>query len=458
MQHKFTLEFSDGKIKHIGKGLSEQPDTSRKTFIESIAFIRCGEKKGEVFAGHFFGKGLFYSSDSGRTFRKIPLNINEYETVSGINFGKTITVAVSSGIIELTHDLSEIRRSSKKFPDTALFAADMNEKLHFDLSPYFIRKNRTEIKAIYSPARYAAKNTDKLIALIKKTSLNAVVIDFKDDSGRVYHRNPSKTAAEISSWTDFDFAPVLKKFKDGGIYTIARIVCFKDPKLYHAYSCKYAIKDSRTGAPWAGNSEERWVDPHSDFVRNYLIDCAEAASNQGFDEIQFDYIRFPADGAIMNCRYDFRTKDSFKSEILSDFLYQAKKTLTAKISVDIYGFNGYYHFGNSIGQDAESFAEYADAVSPMIYPSHYGSLFYRNISPGERERKIIFDSVIRSRINSAFKTDIRPYLQGFRLLSPTWGMSYITDQIQFSEKAGGAGFIFWNASCDYSVMEKALSK
>jgi hypothetical protein len=306
----------------------------------------------------------------------------------------------------------------------------------------------------------ALKNIDKHIEEIKKTEINAVVIDMKDDFGNIYFNANSKTASEIKAQKKpVDIQNVLKKLKDNKIYAIARIVTFKDQKMFNAFNGAYAIKNKNTGKPWQGVPAEYWVDPHSEFVQDYNISLALDLEKAGFDEIQFDYIRFPSDGPINLCNFTYKKdSDTYKSEILIDFLKKAQNSLTIPVSVDIYGFNSWYYFGNWIGQDMEELSYVVDVICPMVYPSHFGNRFYSKIDRKSRPYRIVYDGGLRAMNMVNRSVSIRPYLQAFNLLSPTWGPDYISSQINAAKKSGCSGYTLWNAKADYSVSYKALKR
>jgi hypothetical protein len=280
----------------------------------------------------------------------------------------------------------------------------------------------------------------------------------KDDSGYVLFDSKNTTAKEINSIrSNINISKILKSLKDNNIYSIARIVTFKDKMLFLGYSGKYAIKNIKDGSPWKGVPGEFWVDPHSEFVKNYNISLAKELEDMGFDEIQFDYVRFPSDGSVGNCYYPFKKyPDTYKSEVITDFIRLAKKSLSASISVDIYGFNAWYYFGNSIGQDMEELSAYTDVICPMVYPSHFGSLFYSKYPHDIRPYKIILDGGFRSIALSDSSVSIRPYLQAFKMMSPTWGTGYILHQINGAFESNCDGYIFWNAGGDYKMLFDAL--
>ena len=203
-----------------------------------------------------------------------------------------------------------------------------------------------------------------------------------------------------------------------GIHSIARVVVFKDPNLFRYDGNRHAIWNARTSAPWRGAEGEYWVDPHSRLVQDYTISISRELAALGFDEIQFDYIRFPSDGPTHLCRYRHRRfEDGFKSEVIGDFLERAKRAIPVPLSVDIYGFNAMYRFGNWIGQDAEVIASIVDAVCPMVYPSHFGGRYYRRFQVTSTRTGSFWTAASGPRYHRRGRSD-PPYLQAFKMLSP----------------------------------------
>lgn len=319
--------------------------------------------------------------------------------------------------------------------------------------------NLPERKAIYASAYQANAKISQLIQVIRETGLNSIVIDMKDDSGNLFFPTENKTAVEIGATRARIQTPaILKELKDKGIYSIARVVVFKDRNLFRAYGGKYAIWNSGTNSPWQGNPNEHWVDPYSSFVRNYNVQIALELEKIGFDEIQFDYIRFPSDGATYLCHYRYMEgKDIYKSEAIAQLLMEVKKEVKANISVDIYGFSAWYKSGNWIGQDIESLSSIVDVICPMNYPSHFGNQFLMEGPYELHPYRIMFFGGKRANRHANGRARIRPYLQAFNLLSPTWGPGYILNQVRGAEESDCSGYIFWNARTDYSMVTSALA-
>ncbi|MCX7679610.1 MAG: hypothetical protein N2316_10380 [Spirochaetes bacterium] len=321
-------------------------------------------------------------------------------------------------------------------------------------------RNPSPVKALYANPHVARKSIDALIEVARSCEFNALVIDMKDDFGAIYFPTENPIAKTIGACKrPLDVQAILAKLHAKQMRAIARVVVFKDKYLYRAFNGAYAV-GALQGGSWMGNPREFWLDPHSEFVQKYVVDLAAELEKLGFDEIQFDYIRFPSDGPIDRCVFRHRKDSSmFKSEAIVSLLRYARKRITIPISVDVYGITAWYHFGNRIGQDFEAISEYADAMCPMVYPSHFGTMFYRKKTTVDLLPAVLVgESIARGRMIAGNNAVIRPYLQAFNLLSPTWGPEYILSQIRAAEREGATGFTFWNAKGDYEMVRRAVNR
>ncbi|HPS56505.1 MAG TPA: putative glycoside hydrolase [Spirochaetota bacterium] len=458
-----------------GDRLPSEPYSDTLKFTEQISFLAVNKKN--LYAGFSFGGGLYVKKNGERNFNPIvayaenKLNSVIYDiqfTDKELFFTENMKIFKSGGdfkpvdfpvyteIINRLYVYDGIS-SATIFDETgSLPALTLKTGYPETIKRSTISANR---KALYLSVP-ALKHLDTHIEEIKKTEINAVVIDMKDDFGNIYFTASSGTASEIKAQKNpVDIKTILKKLKKNNIYAIARIVTFKDQKMFSAFNGTYAIKNKKTGKSWQGAEGEFWVDAHSEFVQDYNIGLALDLEKAGFDEIQFDYIRFPSDGAINLCNFTYKKDpDTYKSEILIDFLKKAQDSITIPVSVDIYGFNSWYYFGNWIGQDMEELSYVVDVICPMVYPSHFGNRFYSKIDSRTRPYRIVYDGGLRAMLMVNRSVSIRPYLQAFNLLSPTWGPDYIRCQINAARKSGCGGYTLWNAKTDYSVSYKALKK
>ncbi len=465
---------------NISSGLPREQYSDKYFFYEEIAGVASGGGNTDIlYAALNFGGGVYISLNGGVLWKslKFPVQKNKFYGIYDIKAeGETVYVSSEAGIFKMDgnsgwHSVQVedmLRKLGSRKENLSVLIVDKAGSipaLFYRLND-FRRKKDYELarragakKAIYSNAYSLNKNLRPYIETIKKSGLNSVVIDIKDDWGDICFASVNRTALEINAVKKyFDIKNIIAAFRKNGIYTIARIVVFKDKRIYNSYGHKYAIRDKVSAGPWKGNPREFWNDPFSDFVRNYNIEIAEEAERAGFDEIQFDYIRFPSDGPIERCDYRFKKSDAFKSEILACFLEEAKNRIRIPISVDIYGFNAWFRMGNRIGQDAELFAEIADVVCPMVYPSHYGKNFFANIPAGAKPYRIVLESVNRAGIITLNNAVVRPYLQAFNLLSPTWGPEYIKSQIKAALDGGCSGYSFWNAGGIYDMVKEAAGR
>ncbi len=469
------FELKGSEFKPSGSGLPGEAYSETLKFTEQSASLY--SDKNNLYAGFYFGSGLFSKKTDKKNFTPIykmeekDLNSVVYDVRlhnKKVYFSNNLEVFMYYE--SKTQPLDKYNTMIKKISSREdIISATIDDKSGFypPISIKFpnpAKKKRSEKasdkNAIYLSIPAIQKNLNTYIKIANNSEINAFVIDMKDDFGNIYFKAEDKTAVEINAQRKLiDITQILRKLKENNIYAIARLVIFKDQKLWNAYNGKYAIKNRNTGLPWKGAEGEFWVDPYSEFVHNYNISLAKDLEKLGFDEIQFDYIRFPSDGPIQLCNFSYKKdEETYKSEILIDFLTRAKLSLNIPVSVDIYGFNSWYYFGNLIGQDMEELSHVVDAICPMVYPSHFGNKFYYNIEKALRPYRIVKDGGIRAMQMADKSVNLRPYLQSFNLLSPTWGPEYILYQINGSKESNCSGYTLWNANGDYAIPYSALKK
>ncbi len=319
-------------------------------------------------------------------------------------------------------------------------------------------------RSIYVPAAQI-KNNESLpafIDIIKKNNLNSLVIDMKDDIGVLRYKSKSEKVLEkgyISKYA-LDIEDFIAQCKENDVYTVARLVVFKDKHLYQYANNKYAVWDGKKNIPWMGERSyaedgtityygENWVDPYCEEVWEYNIEIAKELISVGFDEIQFDYIRFPTDGYNLNDA-DFRWQDEGmdKESALLSFLSYARENLDAPIGIDIYGVNGWYRSGSRTGQEVELIAPYVDVICPMHYPSHYDQDFLAYYPAEERPYRIYLYGSYRNAVIAKNQVVIRPWLQSFYLPVSYDKLYYNEDYVQrqvYGVRDGtDAGYMYWN--------------
>ncbi len=296
---------------------------------------------------------------------------------------------------------------------------------------------------------------DSALKLIEETELNALVIDVKGDRGIIPYRSSIPLAADIGAQkviTVRDMKGLVRSLKERGIYLIARIVVFKDNPLAVAKP-ELAIK-APGGGIWRDKEGLAWVDPSRKEVWDYNIDIAVEAAQYGFDEIQFDYVRFPDTKGLS---FSVPNTEENRVHSISEFLREAKKRLmpyNVFLAADIFGYVFWNLNDTMIGQRLEDLAPLLEYMSPMLYPSgfQYGIPGYRN--PVAHPHEIIYLTLKkageRTRVSPV---RFRPWLQAFRDYAfdrRHFTGREIRDQIDAAEKFGSHGWMLWNPRNAYS--------
>ena len=253
-----------------------------------------------------------------------------------------------------------------------------------DIGPQKSLANPPEtLKVVYATAWSAGstRKFDYFEELFAKTEANAILIDVKDYTGVVSYRPDVPAVIEYDAWEERipQINTLIKKFHDRGIYVIGRVAVFEDDKLARARP-EWALHSSSTGELWTTNKDIAWMDTAARGVWDYNIAIAQDMINRGFDEVNFDYIRFPSDGKLSDIRYPVWDEVTYKRVILSDFFKYVREQMgTAKISADLFGEVTYASL-SGVGQKLEDAFLYFDYIAPMVYPSHYakGFIGYQN--------------------------------------------------------------------------------
>lgn len=465
--YKVTDAFTDAS-----KGIPTEFYAGDLHFHEGVSSLRF--ENGTFYSGYLFGRGFCLSTDH-TTWKQQNLTLKDTLSESVYDAapkGKEILVSTDQGVYSVNETSSkpdkldaDIRKaSSDKGPEVLLVLPKGDQPQLFvrrNITPNTADKKITggQKRALYVSWPKLEKDLNGFLDLAVRGGFNAVIIDVKDDFGTINAPVESKVAQELGAIRNTNIKEIIAKCHDRKLYVIARNVTFKDKRLYAAYNSKYAIWDSSTNQPWVGLPRERWCDPFSKFVRDYNIEIAKETAKLGFDEIQFDYIRYPTDGPTGHCQFRYRENaDVFKSEIMGDFLQEAKRSVNVPISIDIYGYNAWYRFGNLIGQDEEFLSRFVDVICPMVYPSHFGAAFYKRFGEIEKPYKIVLDSGIRSRYFAHDRSVIRMWIQDFKYQSPTWGTEYILKQIKGVNDSGCESYSFWNPAGDHSMADRAIAE
>ena len=351
-------------------------------------------------------------------------------------------------------------------------------------SPVFI-DTPSVVKGIYltSWSGGSKRKIDEVIRLSKTYGINSVVVDIKDFSGYLAYdtgleqvKNYKAHEIKIVNITD-----VINRLHSENIYTIARITVFQDPVMAKARP-DFAVRRKSTSGIWLDRKGLGWIDPSNKDYWNYIIDISKDAHNRGFDELNFDYIRFPSDGNLADMEFPSWNKKIPKHEIIREFFKHLRDNLPGvKISADLFGLTTVQKDDLGIGQIIEDAFENFDYVSPMVYPSHYASGFIGYKNPAKYPYEVIkysLDSAVKklneldqklnyastsspevaaSSINSTASNkklaEIRPWIQDFDL-----GADYDAQMVGLEIKAVRdalgdryVGFLLWSPSNIYTL-------
>lgn len=285
--------------------------------------------------------------------------------------------------------------------------------------------------------------------LLQTTELNAVVIDIKMDRGEIAYKTSNPIANQIKAQNLILFSDLpsfVRDLKKEGIYTIARIVTFKDSPLVSNYP-KWGVR-KLDGTLYKDKEGLYWVDASVKESWEYPISIAKEAASAGFDEIQFDYIRFPDAKGI---KFSVENTQLNRVKAIGGFLETARKQLTPYnvfISADTFGYASWHSGDIDIGQRLDVISHYVDYISPMLYPSgfHMGIPGHRN--PVEANYEIVKQSLDKALLKSkSSPLKYRPWLQAFRDYAfdrRIYGEKEIREQIKASDDFGSSGWILWN--------------
>jgi hypothetical protein len=301
----------------------------------------------------------------------------------------------------------------------------------------------------------------KLIDVARRTEVNALVIDVKDDRGYVLYRSRVPLARQIGADTTnpvpaANIRAMLDTMRANGIYPIARIVVAKDPLLADARR-EWAVQRGDDGTPWLDKDGKPWLDPHNRGIWDYAADLAAEAVRLGFSEVQFDYVRFPDEQRLLREARFPLAKGRGRAEVIREQLGHLRSRvipLGAPMAIDVFGLTTSDTGDMGIGQRWEQFADRADVVLPMTYPSHYSTGMYGLPNPNADPYAVI-DHALRdaqarnARIQNA--ATIVPWYQDFTLGAPPYGVAQIRAQMQAGYDNDVRSWMLWNAGSQYTV-------
>lgn len=325
------------------------------------------------------------------------------------------------------------------------------------------------VRAIYMTSWVASTPSIRqgIIDLIAETEINSVIIDIKDDTGMISFEGDDAVLAKMGSYENRikDIRELIDIFHSMDVYVMGRVAVFQDPHLTSIWP-EEAVKSKSTGEVWTDRKGLSWVDAGSERVWEYITRVAIDSHKQGFDEINFDYVRFPTDGNMSDMVFPY-SEGKDKNDVLEDFfIYLNQKMTEAEItsSADVFGMVAVANDGIGIGQVLEKITPHVDYVAPMVYPSHFAHNFKGLGDPNEDPYGVIYhsmkdayDKLLEAQAletseegKAKFDTDkLRPWLQDF-----DYGGDYdaadVRAQIQATYDVGLDSWMLWDPSNKYT--------
>lgn len=327
------------------------------------------------------------------------------------------------------------------------------------------------VKALYMTACVAATPSwrTSLKNLIEETELNAVVIDIKDYTGRVSFPNDFPKTIYTRGCVISDIKDFIAELHASGIYVIGRISVFQDPSYAELYP-ELAVKSVSTGGIWRDYKGLSFVDVGAEPYWDYIVQISRAAYELGFDELNYDYIRYPSDGNMADASYIWMEASSTRAQVLEEFFAFLSKNLgdSSKtpalgrpvLSADLFGMTTTVNVDMGIGQILEKTLPYFDYISPMVYPSHYPPGWHGFDNPAAypyevvkiamttgRERELALNAAMG--VATSTPSKLRPWLQDFNL-GATYTPEKVRAQIQATYDSGLTSWMIWSAANRYT--------
>jgi hypothetical protein len=292
---------------------------------------------------------------------------------------------------------------------------------------------------------------------LRAYGLNTLELDVKDENGTVGFTSTHvpRLARDVGAASEhYDGRGVARAADEAGVYLIGRVVTFADPTLGAARP-DLALQWP-DGSAWRDPAGLAWLNPYDRRAWKYVVDVAAAAAKAGFDEIQFDYVRFPSDGELGSIVYPRRRKEPMARTIEKFLTYASGRLrpLGVRVSADLFGLAATRDLG--VGQSPKQLGRHLDAIYPMVYPSHYVPGEFHLTDPEAFPGRTVSES-LRDYQRALRGQDVRivPWLQDFSLRR-AYGLAEVTDQVTAARKANAGGFMLWNPLGVYT--QEALSE
>ncbi len=319
-----------------------------------------------------------------------------------------------------------------------------------------------EVRAIYLTGTTAG--SAKGIEIVRhwhEAGGNAVVFDIKDSDGSISIPFDHPLAKKVHNHSISNLPKYVRFLHSMDMHVIARQALFRDDNIAQNHST-LAVQSRSLQQPWRENGKLVWTDSSNKEVQDYNIALAKYVAGSGVDEIQFDYVRFPAEGNQADAQFAFQKDPNMhRDDVIAAFLdraYSELHPMGVLLSLDVFGVMAWQRQVDlsHTGQDIVKMAKHCDVLSPMIYPSHFfGMDGYEH--PGDAPEHFIGESMDRfEKVTAGSGVVLRPWLQAFHWRTKTYSPEYILKQVATAKQHGGDGFLFWNAANDYSKPYAAM--
>jgi len=458
----------------LNEGIENIETTTNPDEVSCFAVVQQGSKP-EIFVSQTFRRRVYKLDWEQKKYIPVWSDGNPFGTVDSLYYsggelyfvreGKIASINYSDFIEKDQPDITKAIRGASG--DTQINCIVINAPQRIILNELWLLDEPRDYTAhiadgkegIFIPIEQLrdrnALNTH--INTIQRAGLNMIVIDGKDEMGRLRFTPNNPVLREMGTvFQPLDLETFIPEMKKHGIYTVARIVVFKDHQLVNKFGGKYAVWNARTSAPWIGTYangsfyNERWLDPYSEEVWEYIALISIELYERGIDEIQFDYIRFPTDGFnLRDAHYRWQENDMDMESAILSFLRHVRLRVNAPISIDIYGANGWYRTGARTGQEVELITPWVDIICPMYYPSHFDQPFLAHNPPELRPWRIYYYGTLRTARISRGQVIIRSWTQAFFINvsydREFYNKDYVRRQIEGVREAGTGGYTYWNS-------------
>lgn len=358
----------------------------------------------------------------------------------------TVTAGAASGVSDAEGHFS-IRGAEPGIVEVSRLAW-LSSTFDWDGSPgdSLVEIEPFTVRAVHIRGDAVPGRLEEFIEMAHDTELNALMIDLKDESGRIFFDTTNEIAIQVEAAEPmFELSRVTDRAHEEGLYVIGRLVTFSDPIAARG-APSMSVWDSELNEPYSANGQY-FLDPTDPDARQYGLDLAIEACSKGLDEVQFDYVRFP-DQRRESSTFDEGVTEAVRLPTIIGFLSDAVAALHpmgCAVAADVFGFITTVGGDGAIGQRWEDIASVVDVVSPMLYPSHYGAEWFGYDVPNDHPGPVVREALEDGMSRLPRSVIVRPWLQDFG-----YDAGQVREQITSAEQFG-LGWMLWNAFSNVTV-------